>query len=354
MLGIDERALRIVWTVFLFGLLIAIIYYIRATIAVFAVAIFFSYMLSPIVGVIERFMPKRRSLALAFVYIILVGLLVLLGFELIPAAAGEAKTLASHLPEVAKGGTLAKIPLPHWLEPVRADVITALDREVVNLQTRVVPLLEKAGQRVLSGIGYIVLIVLIPILAFFFLKDGRAIQVALLGAVDEGQDRTTLELILDDVHLVLSKYIRALVLLAIASFVAWLLFLSLMRYSYELLLAGICGLLEFIPVVGPVAALVIVLVVCALTGSGNLVWIVIFWGCFRIFQDYVLNPYIMSAGTELHPLLVLFGVFAGASIAGIPGMFFSVPVIAILKVVYVHLKTAYTRKRITPTRTVLT
>jgi predicted PurR-regulated permease PerM len=46
----------------------------------------------------------------------------------------------------------------------------------------------------------------------------------------------------------------------------------------------------------------------------------------------------MGAGVELHPLLVLFGVLAGEQIAGIPGMFFSVPVIAVLRVIYVRLK----------------
>ena len=52
MLGIDERALRIVWTVFLFGLLLALIYFLRDTLVIFAVSIFFAYMLSPIVGLV--------------------------------------------------------------------------------------------------------------------------------------------------------------------------------------------------------------------------------------------------------------------------------------------------------------
>ncbi len=155
------------------------------------------------------------------------------------------------------------------------------------------------------------------------------------------------QLILDDVHLVLTNYIRALVLLALASFCAWAIFLSLMRYPYELLVAGLAGMLEFIPVIGPAAALVMMLIVFGVTGSGGLLWVVLFWGCFRVFQDYILNPYLMSAGVELHPLLVLFGVLAGENLAGIPGMFFSVPTIAILKAIYTHLRTSYQRKQFT-------
>jgi predicted PurR-regulated permease PerM len=46
----------------------------------------------------------------------------------------------------------------------------------------------------------------------------------------------------------------------------------------------------------------------------------------------------MSSGVEVDPLLVLFGVLAGEQIAGVPGMFFSVPVIAALRVLYVRLR----------------
>jgi predicted PurR-regulated permease PerM len=338
MLGIDERALRIAWTVFLFGLLLAVVYYIRGTILLFAASIFLAYMLSPIVALVERFIPERRNLALALVYITLIGLLVLLGFQLVPALNAEATSLMTRLPALVSSGSLAHIPLPRWLEPMRAQVIAVLNKVATNLAASVVPFLQQASTHILSGLGIILPIILIPILAFFFLKDGETIRNSLIGAVDDGHDRTTMELILDDIHLVLRNYIRALVLLSVASFCAWSIFFSVMRYPYELLLAGIAAILEFIPVVGPAAALVIMLIVFGVTGSGGLLWILVFWGAFRVFQDYVLNPMLMSAGTELHPLLVLFGVLAGNALGGIPGMFFSVPVLAIVRVIYNHLR----------------
>ena len=348
MLGIDERALRIVWTIFLFALLLAIVYYIRDTILVFAAAIFFAYMLSPIVGLVERFIPERRTLALAIVYILLIGALTGIGFAVIPTIAEEATSLVTRLPSLLKAGNLTKFPLPTWLEPMRAQLIVALNREATNLEASVVPFIQQTGTRILSGLGYLLPLILVPILAFFFLKDGRDIRTGLIGAVEQGHDRTTMALILDDVHLVLKNYIRALVLLAFASFAAWAIFLSVLRYPYEVLLAGMAGVCEFIPVFGPAAALVIMLIVFEVTGSGGLLWVIIFWGCYRVFQDYILSPYLMSAGVELHALLVLFGVLAGERIGGVPGMFFSIPVIAILKVIYAHLRTSYTRKQLSP------
>ena len=76
MLGIDKRAFRVAWTVFAFALLLLITYSIRDTLMVFATAIFLAYMLAPIVFLVERFVQKRRALALGLVYILLVGALV--------------------------------------------------------------------------------------------------------------------------------------------------------------------------------------------------------------------------------------------------------------------------------------
>ena len=344
MLGTDERALRVVWTIFLFGLLLAIVYFIRETLILFAAAIFFAYMLAPVVNLAGQFMPKRRNLAIAVVYIIFVALLVTAGTELVSNIAEQATSLATRLPKLLGSGALTKFPLPAFLEPIRAKIILAANKEAVNIETSVVPFVQEAGSRILSGLGAIAPLILIPILGFFLLKDGAQIRSSLIGSVDDGHDRTMLEEILDDTHVLLSRYIRALVLLSIASFVAWIAFLTAMGYPYQLLLAGLAGILEFIPVVGPAISLVITLIVCAVTGSGGLLWVFIFWICFRLVQDYVLNPYLMSSGVELHPLLVLFGVLAGERIGGVPGMFFSVPVLAILRAVFVRLRQSRARK----------
>ncbi len=223
---------------------------------------------------------------------------------------------------------------------MRAQLIPVLNKIATNLQSSVVPVLQQAGSHLLSGLGATLPIILIPILAFFFLKDARALRGALVGLVEKSANRLMLDRILDDIHDVLRNYIRALVLLSFASFCAWAIFLSVLGYPYELLLAGVSAIFEFIPVIGPAAALAVLLSVCLVTGTGGLLWIVIFWASFRVFQDYVLNPYLMSSGIEIHPLLVLFGVLAGDALAGVPGMFFSVPVLAILRLIIVRMRTA--------------
>lgn len=346
MIGIDQKALRVTWTIFLFTLTLIVVYSIRETLLVFAGAIFFAYILSPTVTLVERFVQKRRAVALGLVYVVLLGAIVGLGFALIPRLAQEATSLFTRLPALVMSGGWAKIPLPTWATPVHDQIMDALKNWASGLEKQAVPFIQEAGAGILSGVSSLVPMILVPILAFFFLKDAREIRTALLNTV-HGSSRTTLSLILDDVHSMLQSYMKALVILAAASFVAWMIFLNILGEPYALLLAGLAGTLEFIPVIGPAAALVVILVVTSATGGyGSLVWIIVFWLLYRVFQDYVLNPFLMSSGVELHPILVLFGVLAGEKLGGIPGMFFSVPILAILKVVLTNLARAASEREL--------
>ena len=98
----------------------------------------------------------------------------------------------------------------------------------------------------------------------------------------------------------------------------------------------IAGAMEFVPVVGPLAAAVICIAVAGLAGYSHLLLLIGFIALYRLFQDYVLNPYLMSDGVEISPLLVLFGLLAGEELAGVAGIFLSVPVIAAAKIVVIR------------------
>jgi len=157
--------------------------------------------------------------------------------------------------------------------------------------------------------------------------------------LEEGPRRALLGDLISDVHLLLAHYMRALFLLSVAAFGAYAIFFSVLRVPYAILLAAIGGLLEFIPMLGPVAAIALILIVAGAAGV-NLLPILAGVIVYRMLQDYVLSPHLMGRGVQLHPLLVLFGVFAGAEIAGIPGTFLSVPVIAVVRIVYLRIRKA--------------
>jgi predicted PurR-regulated permease PerM len=276
-------------------------------------------------------------MVLAIIYLVLIGIALAI---LIPVGAkiGEqASMLAGRLPDALKADPLSRVPLPTWLEAWRPRLADFLAEQTTGLGDRVLPLLQRLGPGILAGLGSLVSVVLIPILSFFFLKDGSVMRGAIVECFQSNR-RSLAEDILADLHQLVAQYIRALVLLAIAVFVSYSVVLSALGVPYAVLLAGVAGMLELIPFVGPLSAAVVVILVAALSGYAHLLWILIFLVVYRLFQDYVLSPYLLSSGVALHPLLVLFGVLAGEQVAGIPGMFFSVPVIAALRIILVRMR----------------
>ncbi len=343
MLGIDPKAARIAWTVFLLALLLATAFAVREILAVFVIALLFAYLLMPLVGFVERITPRQVSprIALAIVYLALVGAIVSLAFTLGSRLADEANTLAMRLPDLVKNPEwMQRVPLPSWLEPARASMIQKLEGQLSNGGQAILPYIRGLGGQLISGARYALYLVLIPILAFFFLKDGATMRDECVAAFVEERRRPVVDNILEDINLLLGEYIRALVLLSAASFTAHNIFLGFSGAPYAVLLACVAALGEFIPVVGPAAAGVIIVLVTSLSGYSHVVLYLLFWLIWRMVQDYLLSPYLMSKGVQLNPMLVLFGVLAGDQIAGVLGMFLSVPLLAILRVLFVRLRRA--------------
>jgi predicted PurR-regulated permease PerM len=341
MLGIDAKAARVAWTVFLLVLLLATAYAIRETLAVFVIALLFAYLLAPLVGFVERITPRVISprIALAIVYLALVAAIVSLALTLGSRLADEANTLAMQLPALVKNPDwMQRIPLPGWLEPARAGMIQKVQEELSSGGEEILPYIKGLGGQLVSGAKYALYLVLIPILAFFFLKDGATMRDEFVVGLVEESRRPVVDSILEDINRLLGEYIRALVLLSAASFTANNLFLGFSGAPYAVLLAGVAALGEFVPVVGPAAGGLIVLLVTSLSGYHHVFLYVIFWMLFRLVQDYALSPYLMGKGVQLNPMLVLFGVLAGEQIGGVLGMFLSVPVLAILRVVFLRLR----------------
>ncbi len=347
MLALDRTAARAAWTVFLLALLIYTAYAVRETLVVFAAALFFAYMLMPIVSFVERHTPRAigRTVALSVVYLAFLGLLIALLLTIGARIGDEASSLAQSLPDkIHNRDWVRQIPLPSVLEPVRDRIVGWIQNQFNTGGKDLIPALKNIGEQVVSGLRYAVYAILIPILAFFFLKDGHGIRERLVDSVVPDKQRKVVEEILSDLNILLGQYIRALVLLSVSTFVCYSIFLEATGAPYAVLLAGCAAIFDFVPVVGPLAAGVLVITVTGVTGYTHLLWYLIFWVVFRLFQDYVLAPYLMGSGTELNPMLILFGVLAGEQVAGVAGMFFSVPVIAALRVIFVRLQRSHQKR----------
>ncbi|HYA17985.1 MAG TPA: AI-2E family transporter [Bryobacteraceae bacterium] len=335
--GLDSRAARAAWTAILIVLGLLTLYRVRQTLLVFVIALLFAHLLQPLMDLISRRFPSRtRTPALAVTFLLvlaLVGaLLGLIGTVVVRQAANLAKAAPAFIDRMQQ----APPPAEGAVESLGQQAARLLENQFRAHYSDIASLVPRISLQVLSASRNLIYLIIIPILSFFMLRDGRGIRGALLDLFPAR--RAAAEAMLDDIHLLLLQYMRALLLLSCSTFTVFTLVLSLLGVSYAILLAAIAFLLEFVPLVGPLAAALIVLAVSAASGYPHLLWLGVFLAVFRMLQDYALSPVLMSRGVALHPLMVIFGVFAGGEIGGIAGVFLSVPVLALARLLYRHLR----------------
>ena len=306
----------------------------RRTLIAFLFAVFFAYLVDPAVSRVQKW-TKGRGRSIAVIYLLIVGLLGTFFFFVGPKIGHEAQKLTESLPglfeKVGSGQIAEQIGAEHGLSvTTRRQLSNFLSSHRGDL----LDLVQRAGLRVAEAAQQSWLLIVVPILAGFFLKDGQTFSQVALSFVHTKPQREFLQGVLSDMNQMLAQFIRAQIILAALSWVAYCLFLWITGAQYTLMLGTAGGLLEFIPVVGPLVAAVLILGVALLTGYSHWLIVLVFLIAWRMIQDYVVSPRIMGKSMELHPLGAIFGVLAGVEIAGVLGVYLSIPVMASLRIVW--------------------
>ena len=153
--------------------------------------------------------------------------------------------------------------------------------------------------------------------------------------------QTDMERMAKEFSRIWSAYLRGQVILGtIIFFVVWL-GLSLIGVRNALTLGLIAGLLEFVPTIGPIVSTVIAMAVAffqptnawGLDGWQFALIVLVFMIIVQQLENNILVPRIVGSALDLHPLIVIIGVFMGASVAGILGAILAAPLLASLKLV---------------------
>jgi predicted PurR-regulated permease PerM len=345
---IDSRTTRILFTVLLFFVGFGFLYVARRTLIAFLFAIFFAYLVDPAVSWLQKW-TRSRGGAIAIIYVLIIGCLFTFFFFVGPRIGHEAQNLTESLPSlierVNSGEIVQQIGIEHGMSQATRDQLSTFLRTHSNY---LLVIAQRAGLRVAEVAQESWLLVLVPILAAFFLKDGSVFTQVALSFVHSKPQREFLQGVIGDMNEMLAHFIRAQLILVALSWVAYSSFLALMKVRYALMLGTAGGILEFIPLVGPLLAALLIMSVALLTGFPHWLIVGLFLLAWRLVQDYFVSPRIMGKSVELHPLAAIFGVLAGAEMAGVLGVYLSIPVMASLRIVWRRWRMYAEKKRFGP------
>lgn len=325
---------RVLYTATIYLLILYLVRAARETLTLFLFAILFAYFLVPLVGRLQGPL-KGRGKAILAVYVLLAAVLTGVGFLVGPGISREARDLATSLPtllnRLASGELVQSFGQHHNWTPARVDQLQGL---LTTHKNEILGYGKTLAGKVAAPATHIWWLILIPILTLFFLKQGQEMAGSIASFATDPGDRTVVDDLFADINVMLGSYIRSQIILASLTLVAYTVVLAIMRVPYALVLGPLAGFLEFIPVVGPAIAAVSVFVIAILAGYPHAGMLILFPSAWRLVQDYVNAPRIMGKSLEIDPLVQIFAVLAGGEVGGIVGALVSVPVVAILRILW--------------------
>lgn len=331
----DKKTAQALLTALVFALILLFFYSAWRSLIAFLFAVFFAYLLEAPVSRIQKWLRGSRGPAIAVVYLIFIGALVI-AFSLVgPPIAQEAHTLMEKAPELVEKNSLEsivqKLGDQHgWGPTTMAGIQGFLQAHKAEMVTTTQNLIVRAVKTV-QGMWWLLLV---PLLAIFFLKDGSELGKNLIDAFEDKRNHEIAAETVAEMNSMLGHFLRAQLMLSGLAMVVITFMLWIMGVPYAFALGPAAGAMEFVPVVGPLVGGAIVMGVAFLTNYTHLWWLLIFLVIWRGIQDYVSSPRILGKTLELHPLAVLFGVLAGGEVAGVIGVFLSIPVLATLRILW--------------------
>lgn len=341
-----SRVRRIVVTVVLIvaaSILAAwLLYALRLVVLLLAFTVIFCYLIAPLVDFVERPFQLSwklpRGLAIFIVYLVFIVAIVLAADYLVPRLSDQISSFSDNFPAYAQQldqyvKSVDKLPnryrLPQSWRQSLSDWLLITKQGIFEWMKATVG-------RTFQLALFLPLVILIPIIGFFFLKDAKTISNRFLASMPEADLRYRLTIFLSDVSQTLAGYIRSQVIACILVGTIEGLGLWLLGVSYPLVFAVAAAILEFFPLVGPLTLGIAAITVVNLNSVQSALVVAGFLIVFRIIHDYLIYPRLVSAEVEIHPVAVILAVICGAELGGVVGIFLAVPVVALLIVCLRH------------------
>jgi len=331
----DKKTAQALLTTLVFMLVLLFLYAAWRALITFLFAVFFAYLLEAPVSRLQGWLKGSRGLAISAVYVILTAGLVVVFTLAGQTVIQEAQTLMQRTPEMqsqlSSGNIVQQVGARHGWSQTTIRGITNFLR---NHRGEMIATMQNFILRAARSIQGMWWLMLVPILAIFFLKSGNQMGKDLIDSVEDPLNRRIVAETVNKMNVMLGHYIRAQMTLSGLAIVVVTFMLWVMRVPYAFALGPAAGALEFIPVAGPAIGALVVLGVAVLSGYTHMLLLLLFLLAWRGIQDYVSSPRIMGNTLELHPLTVLFGVLAGGEVAGVIGVFLSIPVLATMRILW--------------------
>ncbi|MFJ8245603.1 AI-2E family transporter [Peribacillus asahii] len=308
----------------------------------FIIGAFISYLLHPVVEALHQ-KGVRRGLSVIIIYLLFFGGLGFGIYKGIPIMMNQVEELSENVPVVMEQYKMWMKNLEYQTSNWPIDVHERIERGMDVLAIRMNTFLNHLMNYAMKAFDFLVLIALIPFIAFYMLKDFESLK-KMIWYITPKKWRKQGRAFLRDVDTSLGGYIRGQLFVCVAIGVAAALLFWLFDMKYPLLLGAIIGITNVIPYFGPIFGAVPAIIIAATLSIKMVITVAIIVLVLQFLEGNVLSPLIVGKSLHMHPLFIMLALLAGGEIGGIIGMIVSIPILAILKVFVLHARVHFRKK----------
>ncbi|MBM5826772.1 MAG: AI-2E family transporter, partial [Cyanobacteria bacterium M_surface_7_m2_040] len=275
---------------------------------------------------VRRLLPLNRPAALVLVLVVGVLLGSLLIQQLLPELIDQVRQLGDLLPQLLQRVDQLSRGV-NWLPNLERGLLDG------SLWQRLQPLggqlLGFAGGAASTTVQLLLMLLLAVLLAL----DPRAHQ-RLIVAVTPSFYRKQMQALLGHCRSALGGWLAGMTIAAVSVFLLTWAGLALLKIPLALLSALVCGLLTFVPTIGPTAATLLPLAVALLVSPGAMVQVLILRLALQNLEAFVITPLLLSHTVNLLPTVALMAQLSLGALLGLPGVLLALPLVVVLQVIF--------------------
>lgn len=313
------------------------IWHIPRTMTIFLIAAFIAFGVQPVARRLEARLPKAAAIAIVFIVLILV---IVIGLVIIvPLTASQLQVLGNNMPSYIRGMQDWASGAEQWVQGrtpglhLSSNTFDIAQLSSARLNALATGTLASLGAILIGTATAFFVAFSAIVLSFFFLLNDTQISEG-FAAMFPADRRETARKLATEITETFGSYISGQVIVCAITGVAIAVLSAALGFKFSLILGIISAVAYAVPVIGMLIAQAIAIVLCAPQGGWMILWVqVIMFGMARI-SDNILVPRIMGSSVGVSPIGVMFAVFAGGELFGVPGLLLGIPAAALIKILW--------------------
>lgn len=325
-----------------------LVYLLAPVLTPFLVAALLAYLGDPLVDwTEERGMPRTLGVVVVFIALLAVFLALLL--VLIPLLDTQIRTLVNRAPDYLRWVEESVFPWlaahmdlnpDRWGLDALRESIRDHWRRAGGVAAGIVQSVSRSG---LVLAGWLANLVVIPVVAFYLLRDWDRLMAGIRGLLPRAWEPTVAQLARESDE-VLAGFLRGQLLVMLSLGVVYSAGLWLVGLDLALLIGMVAGLVNFVPYLGFILGLVLATAAILVQTGGDMIALLPVLGVFmagQVIETTVLTPLLVGDRVGLHPVAVIFAVLAGGQLFGFIGVLLGLPAAAVVAVFVRHAHSRY-------------